>query len=357
MLDRNVERYYINAARGIAVFLMLWGHCVQYCCTDAFDFFDNSAYRFIYSFHMPLFMLISGYLFAYSIQKYTLKTLIIRRTQAMLQPIFMITCLDYYLTKGIYACWKGEYKLLLDARWIESLGGSLLWFLWCVLCLSLIAAIAFCGIKSVPLRVVVLILGVGVALLFPNKQMILFMYPYFFAGLCWARWKARVPKYIHYLKYASLVLFPMMLPFFQRDHYIYTTGLLGNGDLKQQLPIDLFRWAIGFAGSIFVLTLLELIFNFLCRRAKADRILFPAVSNLGEKSLEIYTLSVIFLSRYLPIIVHKIAEKAGQNYLIHNIPLYNYVWMPILAAVYAAVLWGVTRLMEKAKISRIIFGR
>lgn len=59
----NRERLFWNTVKGVAVFLMLWGHCIQYCAMDSFDCFGNVVYKAIYSFHMPLFMLISGYLY------------------------------------------------------------------------------------------------------------------------------------------------------------------------------------------------------------------------------------------------------------------------------------------------------
>ena len=63
------NRLFINVLRGAAVFLMLWGHAIQYCSADTFDFFENTAFKTIYSFHMPFFMLISGYLFYFSFRK------------------------------------------------------------------------------------------------------------------------------------------------------------------------------------------------------------------------------------------------------------------------------------------------
>ena len=48
------KRYrFLDIARGIAIFLMVLGHCVQW----------KSVYNFIYLFHMAVFMFISGYLF------------------------------------------------------------------------------------------------------------------------------------------------------------------------------------------------------------------------------------------------------------------------------------------------------
>ena len=70
MLNRNTERIKsLDVSKGIAIFLMLYGHCIQYCSNNEFDFHDDSVSRFIGSINMPLFMLISGYLFYFSCQK------------------------------------------------------------------------------------------------------------------------------------------------------------------------------------------------------------------------------------------------------------------------------------------------
>lgn len=42
-----------------AIFLVLWGHSIQ--CLLSSNYYDEPVYRTIYSFHMPLFMMISGY--------------------------------------------------------------------------------------------------------------------------------------------------------------------------------------------------------------------------------------------------------------------------------------------------------
>ena len=47
---------YIDQLKGIAILLVVLGHVIGYNnCEDSF------LWRFIYSFHMPLFMFISGY--------------------------------------------------------------------------------------------------------------------------------------------------------------------------------------------------------------------------------------------------------------------------------------------------------
>lgn len=45
--------HYIDNLKGVLILLVVLGHCIQ--CTDL-DFDHNAVFRYIYSFHMPLFM-------------------------------------------------------------------------------------------------------------------------------------------------------------------------------------------------------------------------------------------------------------------------------------------------------------
>lgn len=57
----------IDFMRGIAICLVVLGHNIQYGSGRNFlvssDFYNNSVFKLIYSFHMPLFALIAGYVF------------------------------------------------------------------------------------------------------------------------------------------------------------------------------------------------------------------------------------------------------------------------------------------------------
>ena len=63
----------LDIAKGILIFLVVWGHSIQfglgYEYGDAGKYWHDYVYRAIYTFHMPLFMAISGYLFYYSNKK------------------------------------------------------------------------------------------------------------------------------------------------------------------------------------------------------------------------------------------------------------------------------------------------
>ena len=127
---QNRERMYLNIVKGIAILLMLWGHGIQYCAKGSFDPFSNNVFLFIYSFHMPLFMLVSGYLFFFSYQKRDLKTLLVHRTQGMLQPIVFGSMLNVVLIE-LPTMILHQQGTLINGRLFNSL--NMLWFLWCVL--------------------------------------------------------------------------------------------------------------------------------------------------------------------------------------------------------------------------------
>lgn len=66
-MERNIK---IDLFKGVAISLVLIGHSIQGACTiENSDCFENIFFKTIYSFHVPLFMLISGYLFYYSHKK------------------------------------------------------------------------------------------------------------------------------------------------------------------------------------------------------------------------------------------------------------------------------------------------
>ena len=64
----------LDSVRGLAIVLMILGHCIQ--CGSGAEylsrelFYDNWIYKIIYSFHMPLFALVSGYFIYPSLVKY-----------------------------------------------------------------------------------------------------------------------------------------------------------------------------------------------------------------------------------------------------------------------------------------------
>ena len=56
-----------DIAKGIAIFLVVWGHVLQQGIPAAVE--EHYIFKTIYAFHMPLFAVISGYFFYFSAKK------------------------------------------------------------------------------------------------------------------------------------------------------------------------------------------------------------------------------------------------------------------------------------------------
>ena len=61
---------FVDTLRGILIFLVVWGHSIQYLAYSDESFWSDGVFKLIYSFHMPLFMALSGYVSFNSIQRH-----------------------------------------------------------------------------------------------------------------------------------------------------------------------------------------------------------------------------------------------------------------------------------------------
>ena len=122
---------YIDIARGIAIILMIIGHVTQ-----------NVIFRnIIFSFHMPLFIIVSGYFYKDKPLKYVIKKLMIKLIIPTTIIVFLCTFVDnlnhmdmynslYNSFKSIIICWSHQSKI----KYYFSDTG-VLWFIY-LLCIS-----------------------------------------------------------------------------------------------------------------------------------------------------------------------------------------------------------------------------
>lgn len=91
---------YIDSLKGVAIILVILGHLIQYAYyPDNFD--DNLLFRYIYSFHMPFFMILSGFTVKTNQQKSNdLYIKILSRFINLIIPFVMWAIIKYYLFDG-----------------------------------------------------------------------------------------------------------------------------------------------------------------------------------------------------------------------------------------------------------------
>lgn len=155
----------LDIAKGLAIFLVVWMHCIQYIGNSSFD---NQLYSIVYSFHMPLFLLISGYLFYKSLGK-DFRTTIKKRAVRLLVPNLL---------------WGG-YLAIIFRSFSPSFILTSFWFLYTlfVCCILYLIVNKFTNIW---LSVIILSL---VILLLPGLEYIKFSLPFFGIGLIMGKYR------------------------------------------------------------------------------------------------------------------------------------------------------------------------
>ena len=143
---------WLDVAKGLAIILVVLGHSAQYYLYP--DYYQSSVmWRIIYSFHMPLFFILSGYAAGLSKSTVFSKTNLFKKIMRLLVPYFcwkLVAIPVLLLFKG----WS--WNLVVDTIYTPSAGG--LWYLWALFFIWLIHSQMFRALQKIELRVLSLIL-------------------------------------------------------------------------------------------------------------------------------------------------------------------------------------------------------
>lgn len=293
MTDRQ-RNLYLDITKAIAIICVVIGHCIQFGSGNDWLkndlYFDNGVFKVIYSFHMPIFMLVSGYLFAFSMTKRNWTETIVQKMKTLLVPI-VLWALIPFLAFLLSAKSGGEEisPVFCCKRFITTVLGNF-WFLWAVFWCSLVVILVNRFLKN---SKIVYLLGAILTLFIPDVfglHMYKFMYPYFILGyFCNADdWMTKYKRF-----YSSDVFFGicgvgyiLLLTKYSYESYIYTSQYyILNGNPLHQLYIDVYRFLVGLTGSVFVLLLIAKLY----KRIPAK--IFALLLCIGENSLGIYIIS------------------------------------------------------------------
>lgn len=286
--DKNRNLYW-DILRGIAMLLVVLGHA-----SLAKESLLNRA---IYAFHMPLFMIISGFFFQYSLQRHSFRENLSRKFFQLLLPVLVIGTLDFLFTAGH----AGPVREMAAAYYAVLI--RTLWFLQAVFlsCLAVLAVDRF--IRSHTFQLLVYLALCAAFLFVPDFACSTgskFMFPCFVAGLYLNRWgldrKYKALPGRPLVAAALTAAFCVLLHFFsfRQTFYNATVYLFSGIDSPAVLLYDdIFRVVIGLVGSFAVMALLYEIF---CRLPQQGPV--PAfLSLLGRNTLVFYCIH-IYVNRW-----------------------------------------------------------
>lgn len=276
---------FIDYLKAFAIFLVLLGHAIQYINVDSY--LDSLAFNFIYSFHMPLFMFISGMFFKSSLQ-ISFKELIKKKFVALILP-----ALVWSLHKIAYAIIIHDIPQMADVVIYN------LWFLKSVFLCYIIGFILFKLLPSSYAYTVAILLSI----LLPMTALpgyINMMLPYFIGG---GIVKDNLEKIVKNVKIliVSGILFIILFYFwdFKYNHYENIIVFTGGFNIEwNHLFVYLYRLAIGFAGCCFFLVL----FSFI----KFSK--FNSIKNIGQQTLPIYAMNMFFCDILMRLVLPTYSE-------------------------------------------------
>ena len=336
---------YLDILKGISILLVITGHSIQYGSGMEYlswgSFLYNPVFIFIYSFHMPLFMLISGYLFSYSCRNKTCKELLLAKAKQILIPLFCWSFIS--LLVHIIKIINGVSAIKISIIWIIQTilsgfwGGP--WFLWAIWWCSFLIIIGKRFFKD---KLYFYLLIFFIVLLTPdenNSAVYKFMWPFYFIAYYFNTYdyKTKLKKIYSHKAFSlsCLIIFSILLRSYGFDSYIYTSGYtILNKNILYQLHSNSFRFFIGMVGSLSVIFVVQAFMDIIPNKIN------QIFSYIGKHTLGIYLISNYFFDeilKWLPI--------AGLNYW--------YTFLEVICVLGVSLL--ITVILKKFKITNQLF--
>lgn len=284
---------YWDLVKALLIFLVIFGHSIQYIVyhnANHISFWNDPLFKGIYIFHMPLFMLISGYFAAISYSRRRL-SVIPRYLKRLALP-----CIGYGVYQLLKMMWFGGAisPTRIYFSFIE------LWFLVvvfeCVVCYIVYEYLSKNFICKIILIIIPIVISIIVSrffpfsLFWPHSYYFTFLWPFFMTGCC--IYKCNLMQYITDWKYGMLAMFLYLICFFvfKESWYVYRTPM--NFSLER-IGINAFRYFSGLMGSFSVLFILKFFSN---------DIRLSIIQKIGQATLAIYILQSLVICQLAPYI-------------------------------------------------------
>lgn len=352
-----------DVCRGIAIFLVIWGHVLQQGLLGVADVPENPAVKIIYSFHMPLFVLISGYFFYGSQKKKNCKELVFDRSCKMLKVIVIWNTIHYMVTL-LLEFWMEKTGTFSFGAWGKAVAEGY-WFLWAMLFCTIAVGIT---VKFISMRFwpVGFLLFIPLALLSPCRWVILSIYPFFVAGFWYHKWEEDGKKVADWLKCATIVIFVItLLCYFSvpavgnsewlnmvRSGLDFVRGTVEAKTFAVQVGRLLLYYILGTTGSVSVLVLADMVV-----RKINKNVLLSFVAGLGQYSLQIYILQRVLVELLAGQCYQKAVDAIGYHPVAEHMVLFTWVYSLLISVVCTVIIYNIIRFLLRGRIGIALFGR
>lgn len=273
---RNIR---IDILRGIATLSVLLGHAIQRGIVVGYQ--DNAIFKFIYSFHMPLFVILSGYALIYT-KKFDSEFLI-KKFKRLIIPTILWSYILFFIRGfefvGIKEFIPFPNSIIEYTKIIALHPDFVIWFLYVIFLCSLIIYIGKKIFPSNDKSFWILMIAVAFGLyILPNNitkffgiEKVKIYLPIFLLGYSVANYKDSI------LKYLNKMIIPAIVIYIIAFSYYHT-----------QIDNILIYYLISTSAIIVIYSITKLI--------EKNSITTSILTYFGKYSLEIYLLQCICLN-------------------------------------------------------------
>lgn len=335
MLQRQIS---FDLTKLFAIFIVLWGHSVQFM--GGGDFWTNPVFEFIYSFHMPLFMVISGYFFSSGL-RYSFGEIFKKKITQLLLPVLswvLVISISVYLWRVFVLGWSIPLGMMIKDI-LLSLKGDL-WFLKCLFSCYMVSYLAMKVCKKEWLACLVVNLFF---LLVPSFFGEMFLILFFWMGFFLKRYSEWVSKYQKHLLNGSFLSFIFLFLFWNGRDTVYAAPIhtLYNWEIHAidftNYGTALFRLVIGAMGSLWIILFFKEIVH--------ESVLTKRMGEWGRHTMGVYILQYYVLQVWL----------SHYHFSPMSAFVYNFVATPIFAAILLLLCLYCCRLIEKNRYTNFLF--
>lgn len=228
--------------KGLAMYLVVFTHFLQYVTRQTFD---NILFQIVYVFHMPLFIILSGYLFCKKLSGPLLQIVSSQFTHLILPSIVL---------GGVIRLLSVGY---IDIEYVVNLP-LILWFLSTLFISSVAYAIMYRFTKNLILSTV--ILSVATLCIPSGLYFLKFTMPFLGIGLILSdmNFIERINFSVNYLLLALVGLICLYLAFWDTKYYVYITPppFIMSGDIVKWIAYFM-RIAFGTVITIYLMVLFK----------------------------------------------------------------------------------------------------
>ena len=266
--NRDLE---IDCIKGILIILVVLGHAIQYASGSDYMhrglYLDNPVFLIIYSFHMPLFALISGFLFDRSNKRKFIEV-VIRKIKGVFVPLSIFCALALLWEIHINESMTITQPVHILSNYIKNLYGWPLWYLGTILLDSFIIALLSRLTSCKPFNELTMWFVFVVSFFIPDEFIISihkFIYPFFLIGYLMSSRGVELckpyKKSFRSLEIVILVILSLgLLMFFDKEYLVYISGFSIKDDINV-LWVDMYRMLVGLIISRFLCILIPMIIN------------------------------------------------------------------------------------------------